>query len=62
MSVPDAPSGVWGEFPLIKLAKKLKEEISFLQMRSQKWFPLIKLAKKLKEVTGLPLKNTMSFH
>ena len=37
-------------FPLIKLAKKLKDQ--YLQEKTNgalKWFPLIKLAKKLKE-------------
>ena len=37
-------------FPLIKLAKKLKELPNFTNVHSHRyrWFPLIKLAKKLK--------------
>ena len=39
------------EFPLIKLAKKLKAEENSAALGQLFWlFPLIKLAKKLKEV------------
>ncbi len=46
MDLPDT-----GEFPLIKLAKKLKEFFVVFQIsrRKNSVFPLIKLAKKLKE-------------
>ena len=36
-------------FPLIKLAKKLKENVKNRTARVLRQFPLIKLAKKLKE-------------
>ena len=40
-------------FPLIKLAKKLKENFSRIQLNGYyKPFPLIKLAKKLKGDSG----------
>jgi len=35
-------------FPLIKLAKKLKDNNSSRRCNCSHWFPLIKLAKKLK--------------
>ena len=41
------------EFPLIKLAKKLKAALLFVKVKAtqaQHLFPLIKLAKKLKEI------------
>ena len=43
-----APGNAW--FPLIKLAKKLKEKSLLLVGKLQKQFPLIKLAKKLKDM------------
>ena len=48
-------------FPLIKLAKKLKDVVNRIHfVPESKLFPLIKLAKKLKEqnsLTGEPQKN-----
>ena len=44
------PTGI--KFPLIKLAKKLKEVLSdYYTCKPEQGFPLIKLAKKLKEKT-----------
>ena len=41
-------------FPLIKLAKKLKED-EFSNCLTRRMFPLIKLAKKLKEKNRCPV-------
>ena len=54
MSASIKPRGLgryWFSFPLIKLAKKLKEETVKVFDIEEREFPLIKLAKKLKEKT-----------
>ena len=50
------------EFPLIKLAKKLKAEKTQLALRQEEAFPLIKLAKKLKDGASSPQTASYRFH
>ncbi len=50
------------KFPLIKLAKKLKDVENAVTITLRLVFPLIKLAKKLKASHGLPMRMaTLSF-
>ncbi len=50
------------QFPLIKLAKKLKDVGDYTKIKPiNVGFPLIKLAKKLKELLSLPLEDNGLF-